>query len=343
MSPLNNEQKQLIFDYCIGLISQKQTAEVDALISSNKEAAKIHSNLKATLKPLDSIESASCPDELVERTIWRVKEHADTSQKQLQQLLADEQTKKVTIKIGFWRNLGEMAAVAAAIMLIVGVLVPTLGVARHKYRRQQCQTQLGNIFQALSSYISDHDGQMPAVATTTGAPWWKVGDQGNENHSNTRHVYLLVKGDYANLKDFVCPGSKDDRDLKIITSQIRTLRDFPSRRYVTYSFRICCREAGKGKLRCRKALMADWNPLFEKLPEDFSKPLGLRLDRRLLTLNSINHNRRGQNVMFGDGHIEFLKTRRIGIAEDDIFTLQDTDIYQGCEVPSRETDFFLAP
>jgi len=98
-----------------------------------------------------------------------------------------------------------------------------------------------------------------------------------------------------------------------------------------------------GRLLCRKVLMADLSPLFEKLPDDYTKSLRLRLDKKLLTINSNNHNRRGQNVLFGDGRVEFLKTRHIGISKDDIFTLQDTDIYQGCEVPSCETDFFLAP
>jgi len=87
--------------------------------------------------------------------------------------------------------------------------------------------------------------------------------------------------------------------------------------------------------------MADWNPLFEKLPDDYSKQLNLRLNKQLLSLNSKNHNRRGQNILFGDGRVEFLKTRFIGT--DDIFTLQDTDVYRGCEAPSCETDFFLAP
>ena len=87
--------------------------------------------------------------------------------------------------------------------------------------------------------------------------------------------------------------------------------------------------------------MADRNPVFETLPDDFNEPLRLHLTKRLLTINSINHGRRGQNVAFGDGRVEFLKTRFIGT--DDIFTLQDTDIYEGCELPSRETDFFVAP
>jgi prepilin-type processing-associated H-X9-DG protein len=349
MSPLNNEQKQLLFDYCIGLTSQKETAEAEALISSNKEAAKIHSKLKAALTPLDSLEPEPCPDELVEHTIWRVNKLADSSQRQLQQLLAGEQARKVVTKSQLWWNLGKIAAAAAVFMLIVGVLVPVLGAVRQKYWRQQCQMQMGGmggVFQGLSNYMSDYDGQMPAVATIAGAPWWWVGNQGRENHSNTRHIFLLVKEGYVDISNFACPGCKGQKPLKLTDSQIKRLKDFPSRRYVTYSFQIRCHITGSGRLLCRKVLMADWNPLFEKLPKlpvDFSRQLQLQLNRKLLTLNSINHNRGGQNVMFGDGHVTFLKTRFIGIAKDDIFTLQDTDVYQGCEVPSCEADSFLAP
>ena len=346
MSPLNNEQKQLLFDYCIGLTSQKETAEAETLISSDKEAAEIHSNLKAALTPLDSLEPEPCPDELVEHTIWRVNKLVDSSQRQLQQLLASEQTRNVATKSHLWWNLGKIAAAAAVILIVLGTWFAPLDFVRQKYRQQRCQMQMGGVggvFQGLSNYMSDYDGQMPAVATIAGAPWWKVGDQGRENHSNTRHIYLLVKGGYVDISNFACPGCKGEKPLKPDESQIKRLKDFPSRRYVTFSFRIRCSRAESDKLLCRKVLMADWNPIFERLLDDFSRHLPLRLSRELLTLNSKNHNRRGQNVLFGDGSVEFLKTRFIGISEDDIFTLQDTDIYQGCEVPSCETDFFLAP
>jgi prepilin-type processing-associated H-X9-DG protein len=345
MSPLNNEQKQLLFDYCIGLTSQKETAEAEGLISTNKEAAEIHSRLKTAIEPLDSLGQESCPDELVEHTIWRVNSLAESGQSQLQQLLAGEQTRDFVTKSHLWWNLSKIAAAAAVFMVIIGVLVPTLSVARQRYRQQRCQLQMGSIFNGLSNYISDHDGQSPAVKTTAGAPWWKVGDQGSENHSNTRHIYLLPKGGYVELSYFACPGCKGEEPLKPDDSQIKRLKDFPSRRYVTYSFQIRYHriQSESGKLLCRKVLMADWNPLFERLPEDFTEQLQLRLSRELLTLNSNSHNRRGQNVLFGDGSVEFLKTRFIGISDDDIYTLQDTDIYQGCEVPSCEADCFLAP
>ena len=347
MNPLNNEQKELLFDYCIGLTSQKDTDKAEALISSNQEAAGIHKKLRVAIEPLGSLEPQTCPDELVENTILRVQNLLDSGQQQLQQLLASEQTRNVGIQNWSWQGLGKRLAVAAVFMVAGSILFTSFkvvsGYAREKSWRQRCQMQMGSVFQGLRNYISDHDDQTPSVASIAGAPWWKLGDQGRENQSNTRHIYLLPKYDYVDIENFVCPACKGEVPLKLTDSQIKRLKDFPSRRYVTYSFQINCRKTTNGKLRCRKVMMADMNPLFENLPENLPKQFRLQLNRALLTLNSINHNRRGQNVLFGDGHIEFLKSRFTGISEDDIYTLQDTDVYQGCEVPSCETDFFLAP
>ncbi len=345
MIPLNSDQKQLLFDYCLGFTSPEQTAQAEALISSNEQATVIYSKIKATLEPLNSIEPEACPDSLVERTVWRLNSMANSSQDRLQKLLAGEQSREFTTRNRLRTGLGRRLATAAVLMIVGSLLLTTFkavsSYARHHSLRKLCQSQQSSIFQGLDQYISDHDGQYPAVATSAGAPWWKVGDQGDENHSNTRRVYLLVKGGYVKPSNFVCRACENGENLQMTPSQLSKFKDFPSRRYVTYSFQISCRKTRNGKLLCRNVIMADWNPLFEKLPDDFSKQLNLRLNKQLLSLNSNNHNRRGQNVLFGDGRVEFLKTRFIGT--DDIFTLQDTDVYQGCESPSCETDFFLAP
>jgi len=345
MIPLNSEQKQLIFDYCLGLTSTEQNAEAEALISSNKQAAVIQTKLKATLEPLNSLEPESCPDSLAERTVLRLNSLANSSADRLQELLAGEQNKKFTAKSWLMAGFGRRLATAAVLMIVGSLMITTFravsGYARHHSLRQQCQMQQSSIFQGLHNYISDHDGQSPAIATLAGAPWWKIGDQGNENHSNTRRVFLLVKEGYVKPANFICPACHYDKNIQMTPAQLSKFKDFPSRRFVTYSFQISCRQTRNGTLLCRNVIMSDWNPLFEELPDDFSKQLNLRLNKKLLTLNSINHNRRGQNVLFGDGRVEFLKTRFIGT--DDIFTLQDTDVYQGCEAPSCETDFFLAP
>ena len=76
MTPLTDEQKQLVFDYSFELTSEHQTAEAERLLATNQEAAELHLSLKAALSPLDSVEPEPCPDELAEGTIQRLKEQA---------------------------------------------------------------------------------------------------------------------------------------------------------------------------------------------------------------------------------------------------------------------------
>lgn len=341
MISLSGEQKKLLFDYCIGLTSQEQTAEAEALIKSNPQASEIHDKLKATLSPLDQLIPEPCPDALVERTVWRLRSAANSSEDRLSQLLATEQSRYAGLKTFAWVGMLRRVAIAAVFLIVASVLFNALNYLRYNSRLQQCQAQMAGVFRGLGSYIADHDGQSPAVAAAIGDPWWKIGHQGNENHSNTRNIYLLVRGGYVNVSGFICQGCPCGAGAKVTAADLKAYKDFPDRSAVTYSFPISCRRTRDGQLLCRNVVMADWNPLFEEMPKDFTKPLRLQLTKEMLERNSINHKRRGQNVLFGDGRVEFLTTRLIGT--DDIFTLQDTDVYQGCELPSCETDFFLAP
>jgi len=343
MSSLSNEQKRLLFDYCLGLTSQEATAEAEALISSSEEAAELHSKLKVSLSPLDSLTPEPCPDELAERTIGRLNNCARSTQLRLQQLLTAEQARKTRTTSRAWWNLGKIAAAAAVIFIVLGTWLAPLDYARERYRQYQCEMGLGRIYRGIQQYKDDHNDEMPAVATAPGAPWHKVGYQGKENYSNTRNMWLLVKGRYVKPADFVCPGRRRKLVIRLDPSQIQNYNDFPTRSYITYSIRIRCTKSTKPHLRSRKVLISDLSPLFENLPYNYSEPFSLELDEKLLHLNSINHKRRGQNVLFSDGTVKFIKNRHTDISDDDIFTLQGTTTYHGCEVPSRETDTFLAP
>ena len=91
--------------------------------------------------------------------------------------------------------------------------------------------------------------------------------------------------------------------------------------------------------------MSDLNTLFETLPRDYSEPLrvNLNLNKDLSVLNSINHDRWGQNILFDDGCVDFCKNRCIGTTEDDPFTLKNTNEYNGTETPDCEDDNFVGP
>ncbi len=342
MSTLDNRQRQLVFDYCLGLTTEKETAEAEELIRSDKQAAELHSALKFVASALDSLESELCPDELVEGTILRLTNTARASQARLAQLLADEQARTVAGPRHLWWNIGRVLAAAAVILIVASIWFAPLNFARQKYYQYRCQMQLARIAGGINQYMAEHDGQMPAVATAAGAPWWKVGYQGSGNYSNTRHLWLLPRGGYVEPADFVCPGAMQGQAVQLDSLQVKDYNDFPDRKHVTFSFRIRCNKPRGASTAGRMILISDLNPLFEVLPRP-DETFIVRLNKELLNLNSANHNRTGQNVLLDDGSVKFLKMRRFGIAEDDIFTLQDTKVYQGVEVPLCETDTFLAP
>jgi DNA-binding protein H-NS len=345
MSSLTNEQKALLFDYCFGLASETDIQQAEDLIASDKQAAQFVSNLKSILSLLDLVEIEPCPDTLVEQTIHKLKQADQDNKEKLEQLLAAEQAYPKTIKLGIWRNLTQAAAIAAIVLFCVGIVIPALTLARQSHYQYVCQNQLTNIYQGFATYKTDHDGCIPAVTMAAGSPWWKVGYQGKENHSNTRPVWLLVRQGYVEPDHFICPGRSHREKINTQTIAVCDYYDFPAREYVHYSFRICCPNSKKHSTVSRP-LFADMNPLCEGLPSDYTHPFKKKLDERLLNSNSENHRNRGQNVMLCNGKVAFRKTRFYSNDEDDIFTLRHMikgSEMTGCEKPSCESDVFLAP
>ncbi|MHC4726329.1 MAG: hypothetical protein ACYS17_03805 [Planctomycetota bacterium] len=340
MTSISNEQKQLLFDYCLGLTSEKETAKAEVLINLKKEAAEIHTKFKAALGPLGCILPESCPDSLAEQTIKRLKKHADTSR----QLLVPEETLALTTKADFLRNFSKIMVRAAAILVIAAILIPPISHGRSLYRRHICERRLGNISHNIDQYCNDYDGELPAVGIKKDEPWCKVGYQGKENHSNTRNLFLLLKLGFSdNPKQFVCPGGKQRNTTPLDMLEVRNYNDFPTRKHINYSFRVMCSPSTKKNMLGGQPLMADCNPVFEGVSEGKSGLFKVHLDKGSSTRNCSNHNMRGQNVLYSDGHAEFTKTRYVGIPRDDIFTLQNVKVYSGTERPSCMTDPFLAP
>jgi hypothetical protein len=348
MRPLNDQQKQLLFDYSLGLTTPPEKAAAQKLLDHSEEAAELYQTFQNVLSPLNSMEPDPCPDELTQRLFARLKEpgreHADA--RQLEELLAAERARARTIKIPLWRNWSEILTAAAAVFLFISILFPSIGFMRQKYAESRCGSQLAGVYEGVRNYAADHDGLLPAVATTPGAPWYRVGYQGQENYSNTRQVWLLVKDGYVPPKLFLCPGRREPYSITFDGFKVQTLNDFPSRIYMQYSVPIACPTSGDRDLSRKTVLVADRNPISESLPADLSQSLRLLLGERLLRANSPNHGNRGQNVLLHDGSVEFTRQRRASISEDDIYSLQGmssgTELC-GCERPAADTDIFLAP
>ncbi|MBC8218682.1 MAG: hypothetical protein H8E73_09475 [Planctomycetes bacterium] len=332
MLPLSNEEKQLLFDYSLKLTTEEGTAQAKALIDSSEEATEIHSKLKALLAPLDALQTKPCPDDLAERTVWRLIQVASAERAVREPVAATSKP---------WRNYVQVGAMAATILLAVGVLIPSFSFARHQHRKHVCQRQLAGIGSSMASYCSDHDDKPPAVATAGDQPWNRVGDQGKESRSNTRNPFLLLKLGYCNRpQDFVCCSRRQKRVTPLKASKMSNYNDFPNSENISYSFRIVCRVPVKMGRLVGQPIMADRNPVFEDI---HAEKFQVRLDEKLSTTASRNHGSRGQNVLFAGGHVLFLKTRHVGLPRDDIFTVQNVVEYRGSERPACEKDPFLAP
>jgi anti-sigma factor RsiW len=69
MSSLDRKERELVFDYCGGLILAEEAAQVEAWIACNEEAAAFHARIQAALGALESLSFEACPQGLAENTV----------------------------------------------------------------------------------------------------------------------------------------------------------------------------------------------------------------------------------------------------------------------------------
>jgi hypothetical protein len=137
MISLNSQQKELLFDYCLGIATEEQTAQAQQLVSSNEQAAKFVNSIKASLSPLESIIFQECPAELADGTVWRIKQTVRTSQARLNELLKAQQKPKT----GFWHDIFGRLVTAALFVIVGSALITAFRIATiHDLRKSSLQT-----------------------------------------------------------------------------------------------------------------------------------------------------------------------------------------------------------
>lgn len=339
MCPIDREQMELIFDYCMGLSGPSESVRVEALIAESLRAAELHATLRAAIAPLSYLPAEYCPDDLADRTLRLLGEQ---SRRQ------GNPSGPTVIKLGLRPHLSNAAGVvmtAASILLIVGVLARSFTVVRQHYAQLSCAEGLNRIQQAVSMYSADYDGFLPAVARAQGTSWHTIGQRDPQCCSNTRNPFLLLKGGYTEQpEDFLC-GGRTGHDAPLLTmAEVAQRDDFPSRDHITYSYRLMPSARVRMDALGDRPLMADMNPHFERLAIEGGSPQVWRPDDVALRVNSPNHDREGQNVLGSDGHVRFQHTRLVDDSGDDIYTMDDGNMGEGCKrLPSCLDDVMLAP
>jgi len=256
-------------------------------------------------------------------------------------------------KKGF--TLIELLVVIAIIAMLLAILMPALNKVKQLAQRLVCATNLKGMGTALMVYSNDDKyDQYPNLANSS-TTWDYLTDNWVRNPANPwppatqtigASLFLLVREADVDPKSFVCKSS-DQRAFDKIPPDydLVELGDFGSHSYeetgpqncVSYAYQVPFSLSGltarpaNSSASSSMALMADRNPYFDNagVRDDATDTTYMGIADTLIwdsdlkweiqAANSFAHNREGQNVLFNDGHAEFMKRPDVGVANDNIY------------------------
>jgi len=328
MAEITNNDEQLIIDLLLGQLSPDLRADLEQRLRDEPQLRTLHDDLANTFKALALVQGAQAPDDLVERTIRRIARHQQTNA-----LLARQEINRRTWSLPTF-SMRELIGVAAAVLLLAAIFIPSVLHIREQGRIVQCASQIGQIGSALQTYAMENSGHLP-VSRTEPAPW--LATQNRQASSNSAGLFKLVPSKYASATIFQCPGSGRTEGFVLKAD----MNDFPSRRHISYSYQhsmgngLSINNQDLTAAASNMAILSDDNPLFKN---------GVFQAHRLSPpIRSDNHNRTGQNVLYIDMHVAWADHPNVGIDGDNIFIIDGVYSYRGDEIPVRPTDSFLLP
>lgn len=230
-------------------------------------------------------------------------------------------------------TLVEFLVLFGIFVILLSIFFPYLLKIRESDRRAQCASNLKQIGEALATYANANQKNFPRVVydeanIPTGYNAFSGPDDDNpfapdskvQPNDVTASLWLLVRQGWVSPAAFVCPGSKDSRDL-MTDSAGRFVKatqrgNFRKPSNLSYSYASPFSNALNFKLNSDYlnfyfALMADKNPGIGP-DADVTKPPDNADPIALSRANSFHHGRAGQNVLYPSGFVLFKRTPYAG-------------------------------
>jgi prepilin-type processing-associated H-X9-DG protein len=260
---------------------------------------------------------------------------------------------RVLTRLGVLVIGGAVVASALAAVLVPSAFAATLGADRAK-----CANNLKQLGIACQAWAAGHKQQWPKVFTKDSTAWNEVGgtraddgkcDNGKPVNSNTANLWALARtGLVENPEVFICPAAGTKVEVEPVDPTTSPVRDFSSEAACGYSYQntffrvrndppamyILTSASSPGL-----AIAADANPMRRdfwsgapggkkgvtdaQLAEktSFAVP-GWGVIDGAWDLNSPNHKFSGQNVLYLDGHVEWVDHPFACVNYDNIWTAQ---------------------
>ena len=291
-----------LLGYLLGALEPDQEQAVEQYLRSDPEARRELEILRRATTPLAADRAhLPSPDGLAQQTcrLIRVRAHSAKA------------VQFSTSNVSGWQFRDFL--VAASILVVATLLLlPAIQRSRWQSRQLACANNLSSLGTALSEYGDRHGGFLPYVPS--------------EGRLAVAGIYASLLHDQGFVSDssmFLCPALKQTKPFRV--PSLEELRRIPTD---SPQFGVWIRTMGgnygyvlgymqngryhgtRNRSRARFPILSDQPPAITQLAALGSPPSAL---------NSPNHGGGGQNVLFEDGHTEWITLCVAGHSGDNIF------------------------
>lgn len=319
-------EAKLLIDAQFDELSETERRALESSLARNPGWVKCQKQIAGCLAALDHWSAPPASEHLADKVMVRVQMQSGGGNGHRLVLHQAPEPRR-----GFLLNWHELAAIAACLAVFIGVGTLTFSSSRGNTHRLLCGSNLGDIYRGTAMYAASFGaGVLPNAGTPPNSYWLQNASASAPVASNSRHQYLLLRtGLVPKPESFVCKARSTD--VAMSRNDVRKYNDFPQQNMCSYDAQNMTGPFVSLYFGKRIPYQSDANPLFDG-PAPGTDPQ-LR--------NSLSHDARGQNVLFSDGSVIFLRSPVVG--KDNIWQAGSKITYEGNEAPTHQTDSFLVP